>query len=458
VNSNSVYRRGEYFWKELTVTNSSASVWLSITNVAVNGANVTTSIGNQYIPKTSEIYTNDLDGNLTADGRWNYTWDAENRLVKMVAATANGPQQRIDFTYDPMGRRIRKQRWNNTTGTGTAAVDLKFIYEGWNLIGEVDALNSGANVRTYLWGTDLSGSRQGAGGVGGLLAIKNSSGIAQFTVFDSNGNVARLIAGNVGTYSATYEYGPFGETIRASGSYASVNPIRFSTKYSDSETDLLYYGHRYYTPHAGRWLSRDRIEEGDGGNVYHFVHNDSVSHWDFLGAKCCLTTYPAANGYQSHSTLSCDNGAYVSVFPSGAQLGSPPNWHDKPGDDDYYKNRAGSTVCSDCLDESRVASWVGNAKANPDARYGGIDNNCADYSLQALLAGLGNQTKPKCENDCLSRLAGTGNHLIDLFSGTGTGQIVTPGKVEAILKSLNENNCQRFKCIQLELSQHATVF
>ena len=29
----------------------------------------------------------DADGNLTNDGHWAYTWDAENRLVKMAANT-----------------------------------------------------------------------------------------------------------------------------------------------------------------------------------------------------------------------------------------------------------------------------------------------------------------------------------------------------------------------------------
>jgi RHS repeat-associated protein len=40
---------------------------------------------------------------------------------------------------------------------------------------------------------------------------------------------------------------------------ARANPFRFSTKYQDDETDLLYYGYRYYNAGTGRWLSRDPI-------------------------------------------------------------------------------------------------------------------------------------------------------------------------------------------------------
>ncbi len=42
---------------------------------------------------------------------------------------------------------------------------------------------------------------------------------------------------------------------------AKAKPFRFSTKYQDDETDLLYYGYRYYNASTGRWNSRDPIEE-----------------------------------------------------------------------------------------------------------------------------------------------------------------------------------------------------
>ena len=42
---------------------------------------------------------------------------------------------------------------------------------------------------------------------------------------------------------------------------AKANPIRFSTQYTDDETDLVCYLHRYYNPSTGRWLSRDPIGE-----------------------------------------------------------------------------------------------------------------------------------------------------------------------------------------------------
>lgn len=58
-----------------------------------------------------------------------------------------------------------------------------------------------------------------------------------------------------------------------SGSQASQNPFRFSTKFSDDESGLVYYGYRYYNASMGRWISRDPAGEGGGINAYAFTAN-----------------------------------------------------------------------------------------------------------------------------------------------------------------------------------------
>ena len=80
-----------------------------------------------------------------------------------------------------------------------------------------------------------------------------------------------------------FEYGPFGELIRATGEKKNDFNFRFSTKYEDTETGLLYYGYRYYNAETGRWLNRDPIEERGGLNLYGMVGNDLINKWDLLG-------------------------------------------------------------------------------------------------------------------------------------------------------------------------------
>ena len=140
-------------------------------------------------------------------------------------------------------------------------------------------------VRSYVWGSDLSGTPQGAGGVGELLEVSyhGSSVTNCFPAFDGNGNVAALISAADGTIAANYEYAAFGEPIRATGAMAKNNPFRFSTKYDDDESDLLYYGYRYYKPSTGTWPNRDPLQEDGSLNLYCFCVNSPANQVDFLG-------------------------------------------------------------------------------------------------------------------------------------------------------------------------------
>ena len=78
---------------------------------------------------------------------------------------------------------------------------------------------------------------------------------------------------------------PFGEQLRADApdSVVADQPFRFSTKYTDSETGLVYYGQRYYDAGKGRFVGRDPIEEQGGLNLYGFCGNNGVNRWDYLG-------------------------------------------------------------------------------------------------------------------------------------------------------------------------------
>jgi RHS repeat-associated protein len=104
--------------------------------------------------------------------------------------------------------------------------------------------------------------------------------------------VRALVDGSNGSISAQYEYGPFGELIRASGPMAA-NPLRFSTKYADDETDFIYYGYRFYNPSTGRWPNRDPIEELGGLNLYGMVGNDPLNRIDAFGLAGTLVGLPA---------------------------------------------------------------------------------------------------------------------------------------------------------------------
>ena len=193
-----------------------------------------------------------------------------------------------------MGRRIRKvaYAWDDVAEDWETApdMDLRFVYDGWNLVQEIDGLvevESGVTdvTREYTWGLDLSGQGgnpspagiHGAGGIGGLLAThwtsnttSTSDDKAYIYFYDANGNVGQMIestGSGAGTVAAKYEYYPFGGLLVADGVAAEANPFRFSTKYRDNETGCYYYGYRYLRTKHGRWLSRELIDELEEPNL-----------------------------------------------------------------------------------------------------------------------------------------------------------------------------------------------
>jgi RHS repeat-associated protein len=116
--------------------------------------------------------------------------------------------------------------------------------------------------------------------------MKVHSGGAAGTYFydyEANGDVMSLTSAVNGSTAAAYEYGPHGETIRSTGPLEQENRFRFSTKYEDNETYLLYYGQRYYNAKIGRWVNRDPAEERQGMTPYVFCNNQPINNIDYLG-------------------------------------------------------------------------------------------------------------------------------------------------------------------------------
>jgi RHS repeat-associated protein len=288
VNGAGAYRRGEYFWKEISVTNASGPAVSVVSVIASLSGSATTNNGSLLTPPSTETFSHDLDGNMLTDGLWNYAWDGENRLLSVESLTnvPSADRRKVTWEYDPLGRRIRQATYGWNGSAWTNASDLKLLCDGWACIAELNA--SGVFQRQYAWGTDLSGSTTGAGGVGGLLWMRPSAGVAHSAAYDGNGNVAGLVEGSTGTLSAIYEIDPFGRTLRLSGPSAKDNPFRFSTKRTEESTELVLYEYRAYTPTLGRWLSRDPSQEIQLPSLYSFLANKPASHIDHLGLRMVL--------------------------------------------------------------------------------------------------------------------------------------------------------------------------
>ncbi len=139
------------------------------------------------------------------------------------------------------------------------------------------------------------------------------------------------------------EYGPFGEVLRATGPMAEANALRFSTKYQDEETGLVYYGYRYEKD--GRWPNRDPIGERGGLNLYGFVGNNPISRIDPLGLD-----YYGGGGADFREKLDCLCKCGKSNCEKGASLASRAL-------SETQKRFPGSTLHNDKADAWRHCYW-----------------------------------------------------------------------------------------------------
>lgn len=291
-------RHKEYFWRAVMVTNDAvpfASTNLTVTarltrkEGSVTNTFVRVDTRKTMLPASPEAFSYDADGNLISDGLRTYTWDAENRLIAVESDPGLPAEmrRRSEYAYDAQSRRLHATHyvWHSASDQFQVSGDHTFVYDGWNLIAEQVDTTSSSRTNYYTWGLDLSGTPQGAGGIGGLLAVSlppNETNPLLIPLYDGIGNITAL-ADTSGVLVAEYEYDAFGKLLRQSGPYAAANPFRFSTKYQDSAHHLIYYGYRWYNPELGRWLNRDPLEEEGGINLYSFVDNNSVNVVDPLG-------------------------------------------------------------------------------------------------------------------------------------------------------------------------------
>jgi len=267
---------------------------------------------------TNVTFQYDLNGNLTNDGLRSFAYDDENELIQVWVTN----QWMSQFAYDAkMRRRIRQEfTWSGSSWTQTNAV--YYVYDG-NLVIQERGINN-LPATTYARGKDLSGSLEGAGGIGGLLARTTQSyadapmaGHA-FYHSDGNGNVTCLINGSQAIV-AKYLYDAFGNILSKSGLLADANLYRFSSKEVHVNSGLVYYLYRYYDPNLQRWPNRDPWREAGFGrtrkqnavwtrpsadprfglDLYRFVENQPPNGRDSLGlytiSVACLAAQQAAD-------------------------------------------------------------------------------------------------------------------------------------------------------------------
>ena len=202
-----------------------------------------------------------------------YVYDDADRLTSVVTRNPSTLANvgKSEFQYDGLSRlRVTKEyTWNGTAWVIVAGSEKRRVYDGMDVVQERDGSNGVGSTYTR------------DGNIGGILA-KRSGTTSSYFHYDGSGNVVGLTDSTQASV-AEYSYDAFGNTLSATGTQASSNTYRYSTKEYFGSVGLYNYGYRFYSPSLGRWINRDPIQEAGGLNLYGAFANDPVNKYDEYG-------------------------------------------------------------------------------------------------------------------------------------------------------------------------------
>lgn len=198
--------------------------------------------------------------------RWTYAYDAQDRMTQAV--TPDGQTWR--YHYDPLGRRISKQR---LAAHGEPAEEIRFVWDG-ELLAEEHRSEAGTTLVTVTsWDYEP--------GTWTPIAQRRRTFHRDTPQEAIDEQFHAIIAGLVGTPDELVA--PDGSIVwrRAAGLWGNAVgngsgidcPLRFPGQYHDAETGLDYNYQRYYDPDAGRYTVPDPLGLAPAPNPHAYVDN-----------------------------------------------------------------------------------------------------------------------------------------------------------------------------------------
>ncbi|MCT4353742.1 RHS domain-containing protein [Streptomyces sp. Je 1-79] len=197
---------------------------------------------------------------------WRYAWDTENRLTSVT--TPDGTRWR--YRYDPLGRRVAKQRL--ASDGESVAEEVRFTWDGLTLCEQTSHQPDLPNAVALTW--DHRGTVPLAQTERILTADDRRQEIDRrfFAIAtDLIGTPTELVdeSGDIAWRSRATLWG----TTAWARDSTTYTPLRFPGQYFDPETGLHYNYFRHYDPETGRYTSPDPLGLAPAPNPVAYVDN-----------------------------------------------------------------------------------------------------------------------------------------------------------------------------------------
>jgi RHS repeat-associated protein len=229
------------------------------TTYTANNLNQLTSSNNG---SQNIIFTYDNNGNLTYDGQFYKSYDAEGRLLKDSSAAINV----LSYLYDAFGRRVQKV-YNG--------VPLKYTYAGLSQIEERDGITGDLKTRTIFKNF--------------LTPVVNEKNNNEFYYHQNELNSVEAITNSSGNVTESYRYDVYGKQTIYDGSGVLItsslagNRFGFTGQEYDSANNSNHFVFRNYSPVTGTFNQRDPIGYEDGMGMYQYLNDNPANGIDVFG-------------------------------------------------------------------------------------------------------------------------------------------------------------------------------
>jgi RHS repeat-associated protein len=219
-----------------------------------------------------------MEGNTETGFNRVFKYDGLNRLTEVQVS----PTKKWQVNYDPFGEKIEK--------IDTNGVITRMLYDGDNLLGEMNAANT--FITKYTTGL----------GIDQWLNMQQGANPYFFQRDGLNSTIALSNTG--GNIENSYRYDVYGNIVGQTGSLN--NRTLYTGRLWEKDLGLYDYRNRMYDSKNGRFIKKDEVNGSIASpnsiNNFVYVENSPIGHLDYDGFSRLSSDILTSAEYLAYST------------------------------------------------------------------------------------------------------------------------------------------------------------